>query len=80
MSMMAKEMTRKEMTRNELIFIECEKRHRNCAHIARKFGLSRQRVHQIILLEAKKLGRKPKFYEEPFEITKGSKYRKTYHD
>jgi Mor family transcriptional regulator len=67
-------------TRNQLIFIECEKRKTNCSHVARKYGLSRQRVHQIILVEAKKLGRKPKFYKEPGEITEGSKYRETYHD
>lgn len=54
----------KTPTRDELIFAECEKRKSNCAHVARKYNITRQRAHQIMHEQAKKLGRKPKFYKE----------------
>jgi hypothetical protein len=68
----------KKPTRNEVIFAEYERRKNNGAQTARKFKISRQRVHQIALLEATKLGRKPKWYKEPLVI-RDSTYRKVFH-
>lgn len=56
-------MKTKQLTRDEEIFFEYERRKNNGAQVGRKYGISRQRVHQIILAQANKLGRKPKWYK-----------------
>lgn len=68
------------LTRNEQIFAEYERIKNNGAQTGRKFGVSRQRVHQIALIEARKLGRKPKWYQEKEGAPNLSRYRKAFHE
>lgn len=52
-----------QLNRNEEILFQYERLNRNGAQIGRMFGISRQRVHQIVLRECEKQGRFPKWYE-----------------